>query len=158
MRRTLAALLGAAGLLVTGLASSPPAHAASVDLVAFFTPMHLRGSEGSLTDTLHIIATVFDLILMLAVMVFGAVAGGKWFRLYTYATLLLFVATGAWSLMDGFRIAANLPTPWLGVRERITIYGYMLWMVVLALELWRARATKAAGNLLASAPVQRTAQ
>ena len=31
----------------------------------------------------------------------------------------------------------NLPTPWVGVRERINIYGYMLWMAVLAIALLR---------------------
>lgn len=26
--------------------------------------------------------------------------------------------------------AANLLTPWLGVEERITIYGYLLWVLL----------------------------
>ncbi len=33
--------------------------------------------------------------------------------------------------MDGPEIADNLATPWVGVRERIGIYAYQLWLVVL---------------------------
>jgi hypothetical protein len=32
-----------------------------------------------------------------------------------------------------------LPTPWMGVWERINIYAYMLWVVVLATALLRGR-------------------
>ena len=35
------------------------------------------------------------------------------------------------------RIAANLPTPWVGVWERINIGAFLLWVVVLAVALWR---------------------
>jgi hypothetical protein len=41
--------------------------------------------------------------------------------------------------MDGPRIAANLPTPWVGVWERICIGVFMLWVVVLAVALLRAQ-------------------
>jgi len=36
-------------------------------------------------------------------------------------------------------MAANLPTPWLGVTERISIFGYMLWIAVLAIVLLRTQ-------------------
>jgi hypothetical protein len=39
----------------------------------------------------------------------------------------------------GARLAANLPTPWLGVWERINIGAYMVWVVVLAIMLLRVR-------------------
>jgi hypothetical protein len=34
-------------------------------------------------------------------------------------------------------VQANEPTPWVGVYERINAYGYMLWIVVLAVMLWK---------------------
>ena len=37
---------------------------------------------------------------------------------------------------------ANLPTPWAGVTERISIGGYLLWQAVLAVALMRARPTR----------------
>jgi len=117
------------GVLVFGLGI--------VDLVALFFPMHLRGTEGTLTDTMHIILTGVTVLLFLLTLGFGASGDGKWFRWYSYGTLLALIVTGAWAFSDGPRIAANLPTPWIGVRERITIYGYMLWMAVLAIVLLR---------------------
>jgi hypothetical protein len=36
---------------------------------------------------------------------------------------------------------ANLPTPWMGVWERIGIGVFMVWVVVLATALLRARDT-----------------
>jgi hypothetical protein len=41
--------------------------------------------------------------------------------------------------LDASRLEANLPTPWMGVWERINIYAYMLWVVVLATALLRGR-------------------
>ena len=126
-----------AGVLLIGLGV--------VDLVAPFTPMHLRGTESTLTDTMHIILTVVTVFLILLIIGFGAVADGKPFRLYSIATILILFVCGAWAFSDGPRIAANLPTPWVGVRERINIYGYMLWMMVLAIGLLRVRDTAAPG-------------
>jgi hypothetical protein len=40
--------------------------------------------------------------------------------------------------MDGPRIAANLPTPWVGLWERINIGAFLLWVIVLATMLLRA--------------------
>jgi hypothetical protein len=34
-------------------------------------------------------------------------------------------------------VEANLPTPWAGLTERISIGGYLLWQVVLAIALLR---------------------
>lgn len=39
--------------------------------------------------------------------------------------------------MQGSDVAANEPTPWVGLYERITIVGYLAWRVVLAMVLLR---------------------
>jgi hypothetical protein len=44
-------------------------------------------------------------------------------------------------------VVANQPTPWAGVWERITIFGYLLWGVVLAIGLLRTQSTTAPGQL-----------
>ena len=123
-----------AGVLLIGLGV--------VDLVAPFFPMHLRGAGFTLTDTMHILLTVVTVLLILLIIGFGAVADGKRFRLYSIATILILFVCGTWAFSDGPRIAANLPTPWVGVRERINIYGYMLWMAVLAIALLRVQAER----------------
>ena len=109
-----------------------------VDLVAFFFPMHLRGAERTLTDTMHIILTIVTVLLILLAIGFGATAYGKRFRLYSIATILILLVFGALAGLEGPRVAANLPTPWAGVTERINIYGYMLWLAALAIALLRA--------------------
>ncbi len=35
------------------------------------------------------------------------------------------------------QVGANQPTPWLGLTERISIYGNQLWQVVLSIVLLR---------------------
>jgi amino acid transporter len=90
-------------------------------------------------DTMHIVLTVVTVLLILLIIGFGATASGKRFRSYSISTILILIVCGVWAFSDGPRIAANLPTPWVGVRERINIYGYMLWMAVLAIALLRVR-------------------
>jgi hypothetical protein len=100
-----------------------------------FAPIHLRGVETTLTDTLHVIITGVGVLLILLAIGFGAIAFGKRFRLYSITTLLILLVFGTLAGLDGPRMAANLPTPWLGIWERINIFGYMLWVVVLAIDL-----------------------
>jgi Protein of unknown function (DUF998) len=100
-------------------------------------PMHLRGTELTLTDAMHIAFAMAWLLLMLLAIGFGAAAFGRRFRLYSGATVAVFVVFGALTVPDGARIAANLPTPWVGVWERINIGASLLWLVVFAATLLR---------------------
>jgi len=59
------------------------------------------------------------------------------FRLYSIATILLLLVFGVLTGMEAPRIAADLPTPWIGIWERISIAAFMLWTVVLAVVLLR---------------------
>jgi uncharacterized protein DUF998 len=113
-----------------------------VDLTGPFAPMHLRGAERTLTDTMHIILASTDVLFILLIMGFGANAFGKRFRLYSIGTILVVVVFGVLAGLDGPRIAANLPTPWVGVTERISIFGFMLWVMVLAITLLRDQDTQ----------------
>jgi hypothetical protein len=70
---------------------------------------------------------------------FAAAAFGKRFRSYSIATMVLLVAFGVLTSVDAPRVQANLPTPWVGVWERLIIAVWMLWLVVLALALLRRR-------------------
>jgi hypothetical protein len=103
----------------------------------FWPPMHLRGAEPGLTDTLHIAFGILWNLLGVATIVLAAAALGKRFRIYSLATLAVFIVFGTLTGMDAPRIAANLPTPWVGVWERILIGAYLLWVVVLAVTLLR---------------------
>jgi hypothetical protein len=121
------------------------AYGAIGEVGLLFAPMHLRGAEASATDTMHIIVTSVIVLLTLLSIGFGAAARGKWFRLYSIATILISLVFGALAGLQGPRIAANLPTPWMGVMERVSVYSSMLWLLVLAVFLLRAQGTRPTG-------------
>jgi len=102
-------------------------------------PMHLRGAGTSLTDAMHIVFTGVAVPLMLLAMGLGATAFGKRFRIYSIASILITLVFGALTGLYGPRIPKNLPTPWVGVWERISIAAFMFWIVVLATALLRAQ-------------------
>lgn len=120
-----------------------------VGLAAPFFPMHLRGAERTFTDTMHKGLTVVTVFFMLSAIGFGAAAFGRRFRFYSIATILVLFLFGALTGLDAPRIEADLPTPWVGVTERINIGAFLLWIVVLATTLLRAgvnRESKASPN------------
>lgn len=111
-------------------------------------PMHQRevlaAGGGSLTDTLHIVWSMVAVVFMVLAIGFGAAALGKRFRFYSIATMVMLIGFGVLTGIDAPRIDANLPTPWIGVWERINIGVYDLWVVVLSIALLRRNA-RAAG-------------
>lgn len=103
-----------------------------------FFPMHLRGSEKTISDTMHIVFTVVIVLFLLSIIGFGAAALGKRFRFYSIGTILILLLFGALAGRQGPRVAALLPTPGLGVLERVNIYTSLLWVLALAVILLRA--------------------
>src|SRR6185295_18648956 len=99
----------------------------------YWPPMHLRGNEPTLTDTLHIVWAMVTLPLMMLIMGFGAAALGKRFRFYTIATFVVFITFGILIGTEAPGIPKNLPTPHIGTWERINIGAYMLWVMVFAI-------------------------
>lgn len=129
-------LLRMAGALLVGIAV--------VDLVApFVAPMHLRGAERTLTDTMHIVLASVDVLFILLIVGSAASVLGNRFRLYSIGTMVVVVLFGSLAGLDGPRIAADLPTPWVGVTERISVFSYMLWLVVFAIGLLREQGHEA---------------
>jgi hypothetical protein len=44
---------------------------------------------------------------------------------------------GGLTFLEAPRLQANLPTPWIGLWERINISVFLLWVVMLGAVLWR---------------------
>jgi ligand-binding SRPBCC domain-containing protein len=109
---------------------------------AFWPPMHQRmalaAGGGTLTDTLHLVWALVTGVIFTLAMGFGAAALGKRFRAYSIATMTIVLASGAWAGTYTSRLQANLPTPGMGVWERINIAAFMVWIAVLATALLRA--------------------
>jgi hypothetical protein len=106
-----------------------------LDLIAPWTPMHIRGAMPTLTDAMHIVLTMASVLMIVTAMVSVRYVAGRRFRLYTDLSLALLLAAGAMSGLQSPGIALNLVTPWLGVIERTCIYAFMLWMMVFAIVL-----------------------
>jgi hypothetical protein len=97
--------------------------------------MHLGEPVDSPANTKHSIFAGVQVILILLAMGFGATADGMWFRLYTSVTILIALTVG---IVAFWLAAAEQPTTWFGLIERINVYGYLLWVAVLAIVLLRA--------------------
>lgn len=104
-------------------------------------PMHQRealaAGGGNWSDTMHIVFTMFTVLLMLLAMGFGAAAFGRGFRIYSIVTIITLFAFGVLTGTEAPGIDVNGPTPWIGVYERINIGVFLLWVVVLAVMLLR---------------------
>ena len=102
----------------------------------------LAAGEGTLRNSMHIPATAVMSLFIVLAMGFGATLLGKRFRYYSYGTIAILLVFGALASLQAGQMAANEPTPWMGVEERINIYATMLWVAVLAIGLLRAHVEK----------------
>ena len=96
----------------------------------------LAAGGGTLSDTLHVALGAVTVFLMFLAIGFGATAFGKRFRRYSMATIVVLLAFGGLTFLEAPRLQLNLPTPWIGLWERINISVFLLWIVMLAAVLW----------------------
>ncbi len=106
-----------------------------------WTPMHQRvviaAGGGNFSDTWHIAMSFITLALMLSMIGLGAAALKGSFRIYSMATIAVFIVFGILTWLESPGISTNGPTPMIGVWERINLGAYMLWVMVLAAILLR---------------------
>jgi hypothetical protein len=111
----------------------------SLGLLWPFAPMHQRevlaAGGGTLGDTMHVMLGGVTVLLMFLMIGFGAIAFGRRFRLYSIVSGVVLLAFGALTFLEAPRLETNLPTPWIGLWERINISVFLLWVVVLAIVL-----------------------
>jgi hypothetical protein len=114
---------------------------ASLSLLWPFAAMHQREvlAAGGKTwsDSLHVVLGGVTVFLMFLTIGFGAAAFGKRFRLYSITTIVVLLVFGGLTFLEAPRLQANLPTPWIGLWERINISVFLLWVVMLAVLLWQ---------------------
>ena len=116
-----------------------------IGFVGTFFPMHQRevlaAGGATLSDTMHqIIYGAIASPIAFAYIGFAAFAiRNIWFRLYSIATILIMLVSGALLAKDSSKIGRNESTPWAGVSERAIIVAYMIWIIVLTIVLWRSK-------------------
>lgn len=106
-------------------------------LWVLFAPMHMRGTQFTATDSWHIGFTIATVVLILAYIGLGAAALGRAFRIYSALTVAAVLAAGATVGTQVAAIAAGEPTPWMGLVERVAVYGPTVWLGLFALMLLR---------------------
>jgi hypothetical protein len=117
--------------------SSSPRRSRALRIMALilwnFFPMHMRGGEMTFTDTMHVILAINPFVPLTVVL--GIVAFRNWFRFYSIGTILMMIVLSILGFMYVSQFAAQQATPWVGLYERISQYGTMLWVAVLAIVL-----------------------
>ena len=107
----------------------------------YWPPMHMRevlaAGGGTISDTLHISWAMMTLVTNMLLLGFGAAAMGKRFRIYSIITFGIFILFGFLIFTESPGIEANLPTPFIGLWERINIGAFMVWIAVLAFVLMK---------------------
>jgi hypothetical protein len=104
-------------------------------------PMSQRGvGERSFNDLMHLVMSGITVLLIILFIGFGSGARGKGFRIYSILTILAMLVFGALMSPQAAQIDAG-STPWMGVYERVMIYVYLIWMIVLAIVLGRVSGT-----------------
>jgi hypothetical protein len=90
-------------------------------------------------DTGHLVLTTLTIVFILAELGFAALAFGTWFRAYSAVTAATVLVFGALVSPLAARIPDGNPTPWMGLYERVSIGGWLLWMTILTVALLRDR-------------------
>lgn len=107
-----------------------------------FAAMHRRevlaAGGGTPGDAMHVVLGGVTVVLMFLSIGFGAAAFGTRFRLYSIASVVVLLAFGGLTFLEAPRLGTNVPTPWIGLWERINISVFLLWIAVLAIAVLRA--------------------
>jgi hypothetical protein len=107
----------------------------------------MAAGADTLRGTLHLPATAVMSLFVFLAMGFGSRLLGKRFRFFSYGTIATALASGLLVSTQAGRLAANEPTPWMGIEERVSSYSMMLWMAALAVALLRAQSATAPRQL-----------
>lgn len=102
-----------------------------------FFPMHMRGAEMAFTDTIHVTLAATGGVFGSLAAGFGAIVFGTRFRYYSIGTIVMLFAPTILAFSFVTQIAANEPSPWLGLLQRLAFAGYMQRQIVLAIVLLR---------------------
>ncbi len=106
-----------------------------------FVPMHSReviALQGeSITDQLHLMLGAVNVILILAVLMVASSTFGEGFQIYSWLTFVAVAVFGTLTFMHAGKLTESLPTPWIGVWERICIGTFLLWTFVYAIMLMK---------------------
>lgn len=113
----------------------------SLGLLWPFAPMHQRevlaAGGGTTADAMHVILGAITVFLTFLAIGFGATAFGDRFRKYSLVSIVVLLTFGGLTFFEAPHLQTGLPTPRIGLWERINIAVFLLWIAVLAIALMR---------------------
>jgi hypothetical protein len=107
-------------------------------VIGLFFPMNPGEPAMEFSNAMHQTLAGVTVIFILLSLAVGATIFGKQFGGYSVGTILAYLLLGALPFLGVAQIEEGLPTPWLGLVERSMVYGYMLWVALLAIVILRA--------------------
>ena len=116
------------------------------------------GAAVAANDVGHIGMTALTAVFILAEVGTSAAGLGRGFRIYCVVSVLVVLVFGGLTGTQAAHVAQGLPTPLMGLYERVNIGAWLLWMAVLAVVLWRRLdAQRSAGPGAVVVPRERSA-
>jgi hypothetical protein len=93
-------------------------------------PMHMRGEEAGFTDVMHVLLSGVGVVFILSAVIIVTAASHGWLRYYSIIELLVLMVPSAIVFMTIPGLAMGEPTPFVGLTERISTYGYYVWQFI----------------------------
>ena len=107
-------------------------------LIGQFFPVHLAESITTSANKTNTIIIGISVALLVLAMVFGAAAFRGCFRIFSIGMFVVFLVEDIWATWGKPFTLGGERGPLVGVQERTMLWGYLLWMAVLAVKLLRA--------------------
>ena len=121
---------------------------AALGIAWAFFPMSMRGAGRTTTDTMHLALSGVTMALLAGAAATGAEAFGKTFRTYSAATVLVMIAFFVLTLLDARHIDTGA-TPYMGIKERVSMAAWLLWIAVFSIALYRRNGAPSPEALIA---------
>lgn len=102
-------------------------------------PMHLGEAVSSPANIMHSAFAGIQTFFILSSIGLGTIALRRRFAFYSASMLVIVIASGALTFSSYW---LGMQSGWFGLVERITVYAYMLWVVVLSIAMWYEQRSK----------------
>lgn len=100
-------------------------------------PMSQRSAVPTFSDTMHLVVAGAIMLLLSAAILAGARSFERGFRVYSAASVSVMLLFFLVTMRDVPNVAADLPTPYMGLSERISMAAWLLWTAVFSVKLLR---------------------
>lgn len=100
-------------------------------------PMSQRSAVPTFSDTVHLVVAGATMVLLSAAILAGAGSFERGFRHYSAATVGVMLIFFLVTMRDVPNVAADFPTPYMGISERISMAAWLLWIAVFSVKLLR---------------------